>query len=108
MYDSTAALAVLLGLSLRLAVPVLITVVVVIALRRVDRSWQSEAQRPAVKVGKPRCWSMQDCKPADRKQCAGFNSPLPCWQVFRQSSGYLQERCLDCPVFKQAPVPVPV
>jgi hypothetical protein len=105
MNDSTAALAVLAGLALRLAVPMLLTALVVLALSRLDRHWQSEGERAPLKVEKPRCWETQGCSPAQRKICPGYKSALPCWQVFRLPSGYLEEKCLACPVLLQAPLP---
>jgi hypothetical protein len=105
MNSASAAFAVLLGLALRLAVPILLTVLVVFALGRLDRHWQAEAETVPLKVEKPKCWKTQGCAPAQRKACAGFMSPLPCWQVFRLPSGYLDEKCLGCPVLLQAPLP---
>jgi hypothetical protein len=105
MNDTSAALAVLVGLALRLAVPVLITVLVVMALARLDRHWRSEAGPSSPGVRKPECWKSQHCSAEKRKDCPGFNSALPCWQVFRHSNGYLDQRCLGCPVLVTAPVP---
>jgi len=105
MNDSTAALAVLAGLALRLAVPILITVLVVAGLSSLDRRWQIEARRAPLKIEKPRCWKTQRCSPSQRKVCRGYKSAQPCWQVFRLPSGYLEEKCLACPVLLQAPLP---
>ena len=41
-----------------------------------------------------------------KQTCAGYQSEQPCWQAFREENGYLQERCLGCDVFQQAPIPV--
>jgi hypothetical protein len=105
MNSSSAALAVLAGLALRLAVPVLLTAVVVLALRKLDGLWQREGRNSGLKVEKPRCWQSRGCSPTARKACLGYNSPLPCWQAFRMPSGYLDEKCLACPVLLQAPLP---
>jgi hypothetical protein len=105
MNSTPAALAMLIGLAARLAVPILITTVVVFALGRLDRHWQAEAKNVPLQVEKPKCWKIQRCSPALQKACSGFASPLPCWQVFRQPSGYLDEKCLGCPVLLQAPLP---
>ena len=107
MNETTAALAILAGLALRLAVPILVTVLVVVGLSRLDRHWQTEAQRVPLKIQKPLCWKIQGCSPSQRKACVGFKSALPCWQVFRLPSGYLVEKCLACPVLLQAPLPAP-
>lgn len=108
MDSSTAALAILVGLIVRWGIPLLVTSLVVLALRRLDARWQAEADSSPLKVEKPRCWQTQGCSPTKRKACAGYKSPLPCWQVFRLPSGYLNEKCLGCRVFAQAPLPARV
>lgn len=105
MTDTSAALAVLIGLATRLAVPIALTAVAVLVLNRLDRRWQGEAPVLVAKVTKPQCWKTQHCSPAKRRDCPGFGSKLPCWQVFRQSNGYLDQKCLRCPVLAAAPVP---
>jgi hypothetical protein len=73
-----------------------------------DNRWQAEAEEqllhPAVE--KPKCWEVHNCSSEDRASCPGYQSEQPCWQAFREENGYLQERCLGCEVFQQAPVPV--
>jgi hypothetical protein len=105
MNDTTAAFAVLAGLAVRLAVPILVTALAVLALRQLDARWRFEAHNQPLQVEKPKCWKIEGCSPSKRKDCAGFKSPLPCWQVFRLPSGYLNEKCLACPVFVKAPLP---
>jgi hypothetical protein len=105
MNDTSAALAILIGLGVRLAIPVLATVIVVVLLARLDKHWQSEAGDAPRGVPKPECWKIQHCSSAKRQDCPGYNSNLPCWQVFRRSNGYLDQRCLGCPVLVAAPVP---
>jgi hypothetical protein len=105
MGSTPEALAVLIGLGLRLAVPILLTVLVVVVLRKLDAHWQAEAKGTRFAVQKPRCWQSRRCSVAARENCPGYRSPLPCWQVFRMSSGYLDEKCLACPVLLQAPLP---
>lgn len=105
MNDTSAALAVLVGLAFRILIPVLITVVIVLALTRLDRRWQSEGNLGPVKVRKPECWKTQRCSASQRKDCLGFKSDLPCWQAFRHSDGYLDQKCLGCPVLATAPIP---
>ena len=105
MNNSTAALSVLVGLALRMAVPILLTLLHVLVLSRLDRHWQMEGERVPLRVEKPQCWKTQGCAPPQRRVCPGYKSPLPCWQVFRRPSGYLEEKCLACPVLLQAPLP---
>ena len=47
MSDTSAALAVLTGLAVRLMIPILITVLVVLILTRLDRHWQTEGTTTA-------------------------------------------------------------
>ena len=106
MNDSSAALAVLTGLAVRLLIPILITGFVVIALGRLDKRWQGEGSVNRLRVEKPECWKAQRCSPSSRKDCPAYKSSLPCWQVFRLNNGYLDEKCLMCPVLVKAPVPL--
>ncbi len=105
MNPHSAALAVVVGLLLRLALPILVTALVIVLLRRLDAHWQSEARYVPVKIAKPECWKIQDCVPAERKLCPAPKSSLPCWQVFRLPNGYLREKCLTCEVLARAPLP---
>ena len=105
METMTAFLALCTGVFVRLAVPIAFTVVLVYFLRRLDARWQAEAELRPVSIPKPECWKIRGCSPEQRKDCIAFSSPLPCWQVFRLPNGYLQEECLSCEVFINAPIP---
>jgi len=105
MSDATAAFAVLAGLAFRLLIPILITAIVVIALTRLDRHWASEASAAPSNVVKPDCWKTRQCSESKRQDCLGYKSALPCWQAFRHNDGYLDEKCLGCPVLIKAPIP---
>lgn len=111
--QSSAALV--LGFLLRLGIPVVLTGVLVWLLRRLDARWQVEADRMLASrdlgtapVSPVRCWEVKDCPPHHRVDCPGFKHPeRPCWQVFRDPNGCLQEHCLGCVVFRSTPVPGP-
>jgi hypothetical protein len=103
MTDTSAALAVLTGLAVRLMIPILITVLVVLVLTSLDKRWQTEATTTASQVQKPACWDLKHCSAEQRKTCVGFRSDAPCWQAFRLTNGYLDQKCLGCPVFSTAP-----
>jgi hypothetical protein len=104
METITSLLAILAGLLVRLAIPVAITAVLIILLRKLDARWQAEAQLPVL-VEKPECWKIKGCPPEQVKNCVGASSPLPCWQAFRLPNGYLRDECLSCKVFLDAPMP---
>ena len=95
----------IIGLLLRLAIPIAATLFVVYILRRLDKRWQAEAELQPVGVEKPECWKVKGCPPEQAENCAAAKSQLPCWQVKRLPNGYLNEDCLSCPVFIEAPVP---
>jgi hypothetical protein len=97
-------LAILAGFLLRLAIPIAGTVILIYFLRKLDAHWQAEAQfpQPSVKV---ECWKIKGCSSEQLKNCSAASSPLPCWQFFRQSNGYLGETCISCEVFRNAPIP---
>ncbi len=105
METITSLLAILTGLLLRLAIPIAGTVILIYFLRRLDAHWRAEAQLPRTPAPKAECWKVKGCSPAQKKNCKAASSPLPCWQVFRQPNGYLQEECLACDVFVNAPIP---
>jgi hypothetical protein len=98
-------LAFLAGLLLRLAIPIAATIILVYFLHKLDTYWQIEAQLPPMPVQKAECWKIKGCSPAQKKTCKAASSSLPCWQVFRQPNGYLQEECISCKVFIDAPTP---
>jgi len=105
METITSLLAILTGFLLRLAIPMAGTGILIYFLRKLDAHWQAEAQLPPMPVQKIECWKIKGCSPAQQKNCIAASSPLPCWQVSRQPSGYLQEECISCKVFIDAPVP---
>jgi hypothetical protein len=95
----------IIGLLLRLAIPITATLFVVYILRRLDKRWQAEAEALPAGVEKPECWNVKGCTPDQVKNCTAAKSSLPCWQAKRLPNGYLKEDCLSCPVFIAAPVP---
>jgi hypothetical protein len=101
----SSGLAIFTGLLVRLAIPLLLTALLIFLLRRLDARWQKEAQIPELVVPKPRCWKIKGCPPEQVRNCPGARSNLPCWQAFRLPNGYLGEDCLTCKVFTEAPMP---
>src|SRR5215210_4986781 len=92
-------LAILIGLLLRLAIPIAGTGILMYFLRKLDARWQAESELPTAPAQKIECWKIKGCASAQKKNCAAVSSALPCWQIFRQPNGYLQEACISCPVF---------
>ena len=106
MADTKAFLLFLLGMVLRLGIPLVVTIGVIVLLRRLDQRWQKESQVvPVVPMGKP-CWEIKGCSKEKVKGCAAAANPqIPCWQVFRSREGFLREQCIGCETFRKAPVP---
>jgi hypothetical protein len=98
-------LPVLLGMTARLMIPILVTVIAVYFLRRLDARWEKDARNLPARVQKPACWESKDCPPENSRACIGRTSPLPCWQARRTANGRLREACLGCAVLIKAPAP---
>lgn len=101
-------LVVLTGTVLRLAVPLALTVLVVLVLRRLDARWQAEAEQERhllVKEEMP-CWKDAGISMDEIKARLAAGEEIPCWQSRRLPNGHLRESCLNCEVFHETPVPV--
>jgi hypothetical protein len=105
--NTTSILVALTGLLIRLALPLAVTALVVILLRRLDARWQAEAEREHKALVKDElpCWKEQGLS-VDEIKLFAAKSNQPCWQTRRLGNGYLWEECLDCDVFLTAPTPV--
>lgn len=96
------------GLLLRFGVPILVTVILIFGLKQLDKRWQLEAARRLSGVGirNSGCWEINKCAEDKRVNCRAYQQPeMPCWQVFRETTGVLTEKCLGCKVFREAPLP---
>jgi hypothetical protein len=109
--DLQAVYVMVVGLLIRFGIPILLTGLAAWGLRRLDRRWQQQSEhiRPAplglgAAPAEVRCWEQTDC-PADKREgCPAYARPTtPCWQVFREATGYLPTSCLGCDVFLNAP-----
>jgi len=105
METMTSLLALIVGLLLRLAVPIAITALLIFFLRKLDAYWQAEAQLAEPAAQDINCWEIKGCSPEQRENCVATKSNIPCWQVKRLPNGYLRDECLSCEVFTEAPMP---
>lgn len=103
----------LLGLVVRLGIPIGITFLVARWLAQLDARWQDEARRDALllplgtQVRNTGCWDVKHCTPEQKAKCPAFaRKEIPCWQIFRLENSALREKCIECNVFKDAPVPI--
>jgi hypothetical protein len=101
-------LAILVGLAMRLALPVAITMIAVYLLRKLDEHWQKQAEYElAHPVEEAQTWDLKDCPIEKRSAQPVATSSLPCWQTHRLPNGYLDDECLSCEIFHDAPAPMP-
>lgn len=100
----------ILGIVLRIGIPVGVTAFLVWWFYRLDARWKNQSEQEGMNLVANRgCWNINNCSPESRNACRAFAHPeVPCWQMFRSGDGALQEKCLKCRVFNEAPVPVAV
>ncbi len=110
--DLSAIGLLLLGLLLRVGIPVGITILLFRWLSKLDERWQEEARLEAylasagARVANRGCWDTKHCTPEQKAKCPAFaRKEIPCWQVFRQPNGKLRQGCIGCTVFITAPIP---
>ena len=105
----TTVSAIVLLILLRIAVPIAVTIAFIKVLKWLDERWKEQADlegSQVVKFGNIGCWEINNCPSEQRAICQAYNNPdKPCWQIFRDKHGRLQESCIDCDVFRNAPVP---
>ncbi len=101
------AITLVLGFLLRVGIPIIATALVLVVLYKLDQHWQKEALAlPVVPSGK-RCWDIKGCTEEMKKDCPAAAQPnIPCWHVFRTHEGVMKETCLECKVFRRAPMQV--
>lgn len=100
---------------LRFGLPVLVTGLLIWIFSRLDSRWKEDAlsgRKAMIRDGViplMKCWVFRDCPPEKRRDCLAFQEKyVPCWQVFRDANGNLQNKCLGCDVFRKAPLPIMV
>jgi len=100
-------LALFLGLLLRIGLPLALMAALIVFLRRLDARWQREAPQSPYRLqpGQQPCWEQKSCSLDAMRSCPAANSLQPCWQANRSLSGNLQPACLECGVFRSAPIP---
>jgi hypothetical protein len=101
-----SVLMILLGLILRVGLPIAITLLAAFLLHKLDARWQAEAELEMgtqVKDEMP-CWKDLGLPIEQIKLRTTVTDP-PCWQTHRIANGRLRETCLSCEVFLDAPVP---
>lgn len=104
-------LALLLGLLARIGIPLAGMAALVFFLRRLDKRWQQEAPAALavyrLQPGQQPCWEQKNCSAQAMQNCPASQGNAACWQAHRTAAGKLQAACLDCDVFRSAPLPAP-
>lgn len=109
-----SVLVFLLGVLVRLVLPLTVTALFVWLLRTLDAHWQADAREarrraiaPATATPRVPCWVINNCSAERRAVCPIYgNAEVICWQYFRDGQGSLRDDCLSCDVFRNAPMPV--
>jgi len=99
-----ATLTILVGIAIRLIIPISLTALLVFWLHRMDARWQAQAQKEnaLAQKGATPCWKQEGFSAEESAQRAAL-SETPCWQTNRSAEGHLMEACLACEVFRAAP-----
>ncbi len=106
-------LAFVVGVVIRFAIPIGLTLAAIWFFRKLDQRWKAEAeeltrmQMAMATAKRIPCWEQKQCSPEKMKSCPVYaQKELPCWQVMRDENGNLKPGCLDCSVFRNAPLPL--
>jgi hypothetical protein len=115
MSAQDVTLAFVVGVLIRFAIPIALTLVAVWFFRKLDQRWKAEAEeltrmQMALALAKRTpCWEQNQCSIAKRENCPAYlQTGVPCWQVMRDKHGNLKPACLDCRVLRSAPSPVDI
>jgi hypothetical protein len=104
MMGAMELLNIILGVVLRIVLPLGITLAVALILKRLDDSWREQSLHEAMGASGAsgplqslQCWEAFGCRPEQRSNCKAYSNPeKPCWESM-SSRGQLQEACQRCP-----------
>jgi len=93
---------VILGLIIRIGLPVILSIGILYVLKQLDKRWQKEQfPLPVIASNYKACWKVNNCSDEKRKDCPAFQHPeVPCWQAVKSHTGLLKENCVGCNVFR--------
>lgn len=103
MTDLLPVFYLIIGVILRFAIPIGITFLLGMYLKRLDQRWQAEARevQATLKLGRrpvsvQPCWEVKNCKPSAQAKCPAYASPdILCWEVFA-ANGAIRSICQNC------------
>ena len=103
----------ILGLLLRVGVPIGVTLLIGWGLRRLDARWRAEAEAEKASINimlhttiwqQNPCWAAKNCSEEKRKTCPAYNQrEKACWEVNR-ANGSLSKQCQTCKYRKELPI----
>ena len=103
------------GVLIRFAIPIALTLAAIWLFRKLDQRWKAEAeeltrlQMSLAMAKRTPCWEQKQCSVEKRESCPAFaQKGQPCWQVMRDQQGNLKQGCVDCGVFRNAPALVEI
>ena len=105
----------ILGILLRIGIPIGGTFLLAYLLRRLDARWREEAKQEQIAFPsmasvwlKNPCWTAIDCVEETRENCQAYlQTNAPCCEVF-QVNGNLNQKCQECSYMKEIPIPIEV
>lgn len=100
---------VIIGFLIRIGIPLVLTILLSLLLRRLDAQWRDEAigyQAEAINKAeqdiyftiwsRTPCWEEKNCSPEERARCKAYlQSEKPCWEVYRNNGSY-SKSCTTC------------
>ena len=117
MNEALVIFYLIVGILLRIAVPIAITFLLGAFLKRLDAKWraeglQTQAQQSAVPAAQATpqfslaCWEYNQCTPEKMEKCPAYaQNDKPCWEVYR-SNGNLNKPCQTCEYRRLVTAPV--
>ncbi len=107
--------AFIIGVLVRFVIPIALTLAAIWFFRKLDKRWQTEAeermrlQMALAAAQRTPCWEQKQCPAEQRATCPVYaQKGVLCWQVLRDKEGNLKTACLECGIFRDAPVPAKV
>jgi hypothetical protein len=115
MDEFLVTLYMVLGILLRIGIPLGATFLLAHFLRRLDAKWREEARQVQpgesilldVWLNNP-CWEELGCVEEQREICTAYQqTEKSCWEVFREN-GRLKIKCQECEYRKALLIPIKV
>lgn len=113
MNEFTLTMSMVLGILLRIGIPVGLTFLLASFLRRLDAKWRNEASQAQpgetilreLWLSNP-CWDEMNCEEDQCENCPAYHQrEKPCWEIFLEN-GKLNSKCQACEYRKELLLPI--